>query len=138
MKYFQKLKDGECMAKAGEYYLGDPCYQTQKLWMDLLQTDCNYFMDSAISCVRDELEVLSFGTKHGDGCYNDQFGNSYGVDAGMIGLTPVSQSETKDSKYSKIVKFEHDVLCYATDDGKLVFGEYVIDTDPEYDDYDYV
>jgi hypothetical protein len=108
---------------AGRYVLGDPCYVVpDKDWGDLLAS-CNYF-NQPVGSVGD-FKVLSFVTKWGDGCYQDNNGNTYPVDAGMIGLVPFAYAETESD--SVIVSFSEPTLCQ-DDDGILKFGSYVIDT----------
>lgn len=108
---------------AGKYVLGDPCYVVpDKDWGDLLAS-CNYF-NQPVGSVGD-FKVLSFGTKWGDGCYRDNNGNIYPVDAGMIGLVPFAYAEIESD--SVIVSFSEPTLCQ-NDDGILKFGSYVIDT----------
>jgi len=125
---------------AGKYWLGDPCYIIRdKDWLHF----CNkYSFNDAEGnhCVtlQDNISVLAFSTYHGDGCYLDQHGNSYPVDAGLIGLVPWEYTEKftenfteKDSTeyltLSNVVEFTEDTLCFTTD-GILTFGNYIIDT----------
>ena len=108
----------------GAYILGDPCYVVpDKDWGDLLAS-CNYF-NEPVGSVGD-FKVLAFGTKWGDGCYPDNKGNTYPVDAGLIGLVPVAYA-TDDRKDSTLVVFETATLC-TNDGGILKFGDYIIDT----------
>lgn len=127
---------------AGTYFLGDPCYAVpDKDWMPLLES-CGYFdanrdgTGSPVGTVRG-FEVLSFGTKYGDGVYRDQFGKSYPVDAGMIGLTPVALvKDMADKSLGQIVTFDRPTICHE-DDGVLTFGHIVINTrDDDEDDWD--
>jgi len=68
----------------GAYILGDPCYVVPNADWGALLASCNYF-NEPVGSVGD-FKVLAFGTKWGDGCYPDNKGNKYGVDAGLIGL----------------------------------------------------
>ncbi len=121
---------------AGKYWLGDPCYIIKDQdWLHF----CNEhsFNETEVnSCVSlsDGTPVLAFSTYYGDGCYSDQHGNSYPVDAGLIGLVPWEYTEKfteKDStcylSLSNVVEFTEDTLCF-TADGILTFGNYIIDT----------
>ena len=79
-------------APAGEYFLGDPCYAVpQDDWMPLLQ-DAKYF-DNPTGTVNG-YTVIGFNTAYGDGSYRGTDGFDYGVDAGLIGLTPMSATKT--------------------------------------------
>lgn len=111
---------------AGNYALGDPCYTVSGTdWSDLLES-CNCFQDSPIGVI-DGHYVLSFPTHHGDGVYRDNFGYSYPVDAGMIGLVPIEYS--LGGKYTRQVVFDSDVTAYVSG-SVLVFGDIRIDTNP--------
>lgn len=71
--------------------------------------------------------LLAFHTKYGDGEYFDQHGNSYPVDAGVIGLTEVSLIERELKDCGIFVESIGDTECFE-EDGVLHFGSFVIDT----------
>ena len=138
MRVIKKMET--VLVPAGTYLLGDPCYSVpDEDWDDLLGS-CNYFMDSAVGTCPNGLQVLSFGTAWGDGCYRDNKGREYPVDAGMIGLTPVLEGWNRtdcgcisegDGVY--LVEFTQDTIC--SSDGKILrFGSISIDTDPDPED----
>lgn len=121
---------------SGKYWLGDPCYVIKDShWLKFCNeysfgdTESNTYIN-----LDETTKVLAFSTYHGDGCYLDQHGNSYPVDAGMIGLVPWEYTQKfteKDSteylSLSNVVEFTEDTLCF-TADGILTFGNYIIDT----------
>lgn len=109
---------------AGKYVLGDPCYSISDGWVDLLHT-CDFFNDP-IGTLRGH-QVLGFQTCYGDGCYADQDGNEYPVDAGLIGLVPCELAVTHVTDGTRIVEFAHDTIC-TNDDGDMHFGHIHIDT----------
>jgi len=128
---------------AGTYFVGDPCYAVPpEDWMPLLE-QTNFFdayhegKGSPVGEIRG-LFVLGFGTKYGDGSYEDQLGHVYGVDAGMIGLTDVRliDPENNSTAYGgRIVTFERDFEASEDlDSGVLTFGHITIDTDPDEDE----
>lgn len=126
---------------AGEYFLGDPCYtiKDHDRWMQLLES-CNYFSveDGKGSPIGelDGHQVLAFGTAYGDGCYTDQYGAEYGVDAGLIGLVPVALIDAKRKDLERdgqFVTFKTSVTC-STDGETLRFGKYVIKTGDDADE----
>jgi hypothetical protein len=117
----------------GKYYLCDPCYIITDVnaWVEFLKTcaeeDSGRF-SGHYEPLLDGTKLLVFDTS-GDGSYNDQHGNSYSVDSGLLGLIPCSYSpdyEHIDAVGSK-VEFKEDTLCF-TKDGILTFGNYIIDT----------
>lgn len=122
----------EVRVPAGEYYLGDPCYAVpDEHWMALLES-CDYFNDPVGKVAGHE--VLAFHTAHGDGTYQDDDGNKYPVDAGLIGLVPVgltdetTRGEMERAGCSRLVTFSRPVLC-RQNNGLLVFGPIEIETD---------
>ena len=78
----------EITVPAGTYWLGDPCYAVPESdWLPLLET-CDYFNQPVGSLAG--FSVYASGTAYGDGCYSDEHGREFGVDAGLIGLVPVA------------------------------------------------
>lgn len=121
---------------AGKYWLGDPCYVIRS--NDWLQF-CNEYSwqedkDNSSVTLENGINVLAFSTYYGDGCYNDQHGNEFSVDAGLIGLVPheylENDFESNSTTYAHlgtVVEFSEDTLCF-TVDGILTFGNHIIDT----------
>ena len=122
----------------GEYFLGDPCYCFGKKWSDILDETDFFNRSKVIETESGPKILIAFNTAHGDGRYEDQHGNKYSVDAGLIGLVPV---EIIDPKYSKeelsklgrFVTFDENAVAQSNG-GTLSFGQYVIKTD-FYDDF---
>ncbi len=130
MKVVNEVSTFKVTVPAGTYWLGDPCYAVpQDLWMTLLDS-CDYFTDNPVGTVTGsdgrQYHVLGFSTAYGDGCYEDQHGNEYPVDAGMIGLTPVGLVESYPHG-CKLVEFTEDTLC-TWYEGVMKFGSYKINT----------
>lgn len=80
---------------AGNYYIGDPCYVIPDAdWSRF----CEVMNKAQEATPHGEYEAAIFEfdgkqcfvspTNCGDGGYYDQFGNEYGVDAGVIGAIP--------------------------------------------------
>lgn len=126
----------QVIVPAGKYWLCDPCYAVpENLWMDLLNS-CDFF-NGPVGNVTDSRggvhDVLAFGTAYGDGCYVDQHGNTYPVDAGLIGLVPVELGEP--GALGTLVEFTRDTMC-TNEGGKMQFGGYKINTLND-EDFDY-
>jgi hypothetical protein len=116
---------------AGTYYLGDPCYAlqgTQKAWMKILNSSDHFKKPYKVG----RKIAIAFSTAFGDGEYYDQFNNKYPVDAGMIGVVPISLSTKETPKGMLRVRFEKPTKCSSVD-GVLTFGKYKIDTDPHWE-----
>jgi hypothetical protein len=125
----------------GEYFLGDPGYAvgSHEDWMHLLNS-CNFFQDGPVGELPDGTKVLAFPTAYGDGLYfddNEDEVNRYPVEAGLIGLVPVSPaSEAALADHSgkgyngplmNRVQFDEPAFC-ANKNGRMDFGDYRIDT----------
>jgi len=135
-----KISKVEVEVPAGHYILGDPCYVVPDSDWDSLLQSCNYF-ENPIGYVKDgiqEFPVLAFSTLWGDGCYKGTDGNTYPVDAGLIGLVPIEilgkDVHNLRGDLSKIVTFDKTIKCSRDSDGKLRFGHITIDTDPAQDE----
>ena len=136
-----RISKVEVEVPAGSYVLGDPCYSFPDYdeWMELLES-CNYFENpmGTISRGTDNYYVLAFSTRWGDGRYRGTDGNSYAVDAGLIGLVPVealrSDADSLRDDLCTVVTFDKPTKCYTDGEGKLRFGHITIDTDPQDDD----
>ena len=124
----------EVMVPAGTYVLGDPCYCTpDEHWHSLLES-CNYFIDNPIGRLPSGESILGFGTAYGDGEYKDNFGRSFPVDAGLIGLVPLDVAELDaDPLYpDHVITFTRETLCKSEENGRyLSFGNTRIDTAPD-------
>lgn len=144
-----KISKVEVEVPAGSYVLGDPCYSFPDYdeWMELLES-CKYFNDPIGTIRRSPKEgtfnvmetfnVVAFSTRWGDGRYRGTDGNSYAVDAGLIGLVPVealrSDADSWRDDLCTVVTFDKPTKCGTDGEGKLRFGHITIDTDPTDDD----
>jgi hypothetical protein len=75
------------MMQAGKYYVGDLCYvMTDAEWDEFcsITIDGSRCLDGEFQ-FKDGRRFATYGTMYGDGSYSDQYGNDYGVDAGLIG-----------------------------------------------------
>ena len=129
------------MMKAGTYYVGDLCYVLHDEWDEV----CELIIKDGVCLdgeftLKDGRRFAMYGTAYGDGTYLDQSGNEYGVDAGSIGCILLSDinldAEGNFLTGGNIVPFESD---FHTDeeDGRIMFGSLIIDTDPVYDEEEY-
>lgn len=134
MRVIKRLKAAKRIiveVPAGSYYLGDPCSALgDASWKQVGKTS-NYFYNAPVATINGQ-RVLGFHTEHGDGLYFDNFGHSFDVDTGLIGLVPEGLID-KHSAYRRmprigtIVKFDEPTVC-STDRGVMAFGRYQIDT----------
>ena len=128
----------------GEYYVGDLCYVLHDEWEEVCQLlfagrddhGCNQGEFN----LKDGRRFAIYNTKYGDGNYFDQNGKSYDVDAGSIGCILMDdinlESEGNFLAGGNIHTFNED---FHTDeeDGRIMFGSLIIDTDPVYDEEKY-
>lgn len=90
---------------AGKYYVGDLCYVMHPEWDEA----CDLFFagrddhgcNDGEFTLKDGRRFASFGTLWGDGTYYDQFGHSFGVDAGLIGCIKVE--DIRDDTYNNLL-----------------------------------
>lgn len=74
------------------FYVGDICYVLDDEIYDKVWGAHNY-ADGVYDTKYGQFAVAS--TAYGDGSYNDDLGNEYGVDAGVIGIVPWEILETQ-------------------------------------------
>lgn len=145
------------MLPAGRYYVGDPCYAVpDEDWSDILDETGYLGMFHYDKFRAGEREykpkgmqygmysfrgwpIAASSTAYGDGCYKDQDGNVYDVDAGMIGAVPedyataeVCRRETDNG--GQWVDFDSPfTIHYEDDEGVIHIGHIRIKTDPTAD-----
>ena len=118
---------------AGRYFVGDPCYMFDKSWMKLLERN-NFFETKKVEFCGQYL--WGDHTAHGDGGFHDQDSVEYSVDAGLIGVVPMSLCEVKEETLKdcgNIVEFD-EPFTVKCKDGFFNIGGIMINTD--YDDYE--
>lgn len=116
---------------AGTYYLGDPCYSVpNSRWMEWLEA-AKYETEDVLVADLDGHKILGLSTLYGDGQYPGSNGFDYPVDAGLIGLVPVSMAYGNDcvGRPDLVTKvtFDKPVVCQY-ERGLLRFGHITIDT----------
>lgn len=118
---------------AGKYFVGDPCYAIPAdSWQSWLE-EAGYMEDPRYLVADVEtFTCVGVGTAHGDGVFEDQKGNSYPVDAGLIGAVPVQLLlPSRETPWGMTkMKFDADFKV-SYKEGKITIGHLVIDTDPE-------
>lgn len=116
---------------AGTYVVGDPCYSIpNEMWMawleqaDYTQNDRNHVL---VASVNGHLAV-GVSTAFGDGEYFDQNGNTYPVDAGLLGLVPIEVAGKNSLGDERVIMtFDAPVDCFY-DDENVVLGPVIIET----------
>ncbi len=126
--------------KKGKYYVGDPCYIFGKSW-DKVLNDTDYFDNGEIVKVFSK-DCIVGGTAYGDGIYTDNFGREYNVDAGLIGVLPVSLisidkiytiKQIEKHKGMHIIDFK-EAFEVSISGGIFEFGDIKIDTTNDSED----
>lgn len=134
---------------AGTYYIGDPCYPFPEdddlLWDEWCKiVNGNYEKIELWKKVFEfhGFKVASDVTFMGDGSYDDNFGNSYCVDSGCIGILPIelirtfSKYDDESLKELGIIETFDAPFTVTFDNGKFTFGQISIDTEPHYEEED--
>jgi len=130
--------------KPGLYYIGDLCYVfNNKDWDEVcgLTIKGHECLNGEFQ-FKDGRQFAMYNTKYGDGCYQDQFGNKYGVDSGSIGCVLVSDASRSDlaemKRLGAVVEMKYD-FDTGSEDGIIRICSTTIDTAGEWveDEYDY-
>jgi hypothetical protein len=121
------------MMKSGQYYIGDLCYVLDDRWDEFCSLTIvgDRVLDGEFN-LADGTRFATFTTRWGDGCYADQQGREYGVDAGLIGCVAVEDiaaTELANIKNGHIVEFVQPFSTWSAG-GEIRFGNILIDTDP--------
>jgi hypothetical protein len=128
------------MMQAGKYYIGDLCYVMHDKWDEFCDlTIKGHECLDGVFTMQDGTVFSTYGTKYGDGTYQDQNGNSYPVDAGLIGcilVDSISPEERDNLPYGNVHDFSLPFHTSSDDAGNISFGEVVIPTGDQYDDDD--
>nr|DAR59231.1 MAG TPA: hypothetical protein [Caudoviricetes sp.] len=70
------------------FYIGDICYVLNDDIYDGIWGKIGQYQDGEYATDGGNKFVVA-STAYGDGCYGDDYGNVYGVDAGVLGLVPL-------------------------------------------------
>lgn len=70
------------------FYIGDICYVLSDDIYDGVWGGIGQYQDGEYA-TGDGNKFAMASTAYGDGCYADDYGNVYGVDAGVLGLVPL-------------------------------------------------
>ena len=129
----------------GEYYVGDLCYVLHDEWEEVCRLlfsgrddhNCNQGEFN----LSDGRRIAIYSTKYGDGCYYDQYGGEYDVDAGSIGCILLEDIDIDHpDNYiggGEVRTFTQDFYT-GEQDGKIMFHDVSIETNyVEEIDYEY-
>ena len=134
-------------SKLGRFYVGDPCYVLSDEDYHDIWGDANNFDDGQIQ-LDEEKAFIVHGTAYGDGCYEDQFGNAYGVDSGTLAVVPLeSCAKTDGLKNGAVFQGNQADLNYYDDgvftiqvgDRNIIIntGDEIIEDEEDEEWYDY-
>lgn len=70
------------------FYIGDICYVLNDDIYDGIWGKIGQYQDGEYATGGGNKFAMA-STAYGDGCYGDDYGNVYGVDAGVLGLVPL-------------------------------------------------
>lgn len=127
---------------AGKYYIGDLCYVMHDVWDEFcdITISGNECLEGVFA-LQNGVKFATYSTAWGDGCYRDNYGREYPVDAGLIGcirVEDIDETEIGNISSGNVVEFRDEFAVYSRD-GVIHFGDVCVDTDPssyedEYDD----
>ena len=118
----------------GKYYIGDLCYVMHGEWDEFckLTISGNRVLDGEFN-LKDGRRFATFTTRWGDGTYFDELGNSYDVDAGLIGCIRLDDIDfTNPANFvsgGRVVEFVKEFTTFSSG-GVISIGNVSIDTDP--------
>ena len=116
-----KLQYFNASLAPGKYFIGDICYALEddtysQIWGDKFQYEDGCYEDFGFAVA---------GTMYGDGCYNGTDGVSYGVDAGVLGITNISKQQRYDddklNRLGKIVDVKESISMERLENGEFIF-----------------
>lgn len=121
----------KCVAPPGSYYIGDLCYALSDDLYDTVFGRLGGY-DAGMYAKKDSTDFFFLNhTDHGDGMYAGSDCKDFAVDAGIIGICPVSLL-TKDGDGGHVYTFTEPVRCLFRD-GSFLFRsatkELLIDTE---------
>jgi hypothetical protein len=128
-------------APPGKYYIGDLCYVLGDGHYDRIFGKIGGFSDGLYQKRDSEEFFFVAATAWGDGCYIGSDGNQFAVDAGIIGITPISCCHKDDGgghfyTFKKPVTciFRRGVFTFVWSDNELVIDTHGRDEDEDYDE----
>ena len=133
------------MMPEGKYYIGDLCYVMDDAeWEQFCKITIqgNKCIDGEFN-LPDGRRFASYGIAYGDGVYNDQYGYSYSVDAGLIGC--IKLEDIRAEKYENLLDLGAIFVFdrpFVTGGGRgerdwegvIQFGHVMIETNPVYEE----
>lgn len=136
---YEDLKKGATeMMPAGTYFVGDLCYVMNDRWDEVCDKIISkQHRGDGEFVLNDSVRFASYGTRWGDGCYEDQNGCQYGVDAGIIGCISMNDvdMDIRGTRASKdrgnfggwIIDFPEPFTTWS-ENGVIHIGHITIDT----------
>lgn len=123
---------------AGNYYIGDLCYVMGPQWDEVCNIAFDPESDNGEFQLKNGIRFALYSTKYGDGTYQDQVGNKFPVDAGLIGCILIDDIDDPKAIVTKAFKFTSEFET-SEEKGIITFGHVEINTgdeDSEEDTYD--
>jgi hypothetical protein len=111
----------------GKYFIGDPCYAVTDNW----DAFCDKSFEKETMTEYKDTPMFCHSTAYGDGLFRGSDKKSYGVDAGIIGVVPMSlvtETDKDELKRLGTVKtFKEDFKCFYNN-GMFFIGKIIINT----------
>ena len=121
-KKMKEQIEGRISTKIG-FYIGDVCYVlSRRVYGEIFQPD-NKAHDGVIHDPISDHDFMVASTAYGDGCYKDQYGHQYPVDAGNIGIVPAELIDPEKVEiYSRLGHTVNTLGLYVEGSGMASFG----------------
>lgn len=140
-RYIRIMNEATLMPSpsTAKYYVGDLCYvMTNDEWEEVCDMIIPPFTGAGEGKMKlaDGRKFAVYDTAYGDGVYNDNFGRSYCVDSGTLGIIKVEDirypefNEETALRLGQIVELpaDFDSICCESEDGQILFDTVAIET----------
>ena len=104
------------------FYVGDICYALSDKMYHEVWGDKYHFDDGCFEAMDSGFSFAVGSTANGDGCYVDNEGHEYPVDAGCIGIVPLELVAKEKAKDLGFISKGPGKAHYEINDGKFIFS----------------
>ena len=103
------------------FYIGDICYALSDKMYHEIWGDKYRWEDGEFEMMDSGFNFAVGSTAYGDGCYTDQYGHEYPVDAGVIGIVPLELVAKEEAYELGFVSKKPGIATYCFKNGTFRF-----------------